>query len=240
MQSLQGKTALITGAGKGLGRAMALALAAEGVHLVLLARTATDLEKVAAEAKAINATINISWHPVNVGSYAEVKSAIDKVAATNTGIDILINNAGILKTGGFLQLPVAEWEEAIQVNLLGAYYVAHEVLPLMLQQGRGDIINVASTAGLKGAANMSVYGASKAALINMSESLMQEFRKSNIRVTTVNPSTIATEMTMKAKFTDGNEEKVLQPEDLAYVIVHNLKLPQRAFIKEFGLWSTNP
>lgn len=240
MQSLQGKTAIITGAGKGLGRAMALALAAEGVHLILLARTVSDLEKVSAEAKAINAQISISHYPVNVGSYAAVKTTIEQVAAATSGIDILINNAGILKTGGFLQLPVAEWEEAIQVNLLGAYYMAHEVLPLMLQQGRGDIINVASTAGLKGAANMSVYGASKAALINMSESLMQEYRKSNIRVTTVNPSTIATEMTLKAKFTDGNEEKVLQPEDLAYVIVHNLKLPQRAFVKEFGLWSTNP
>lgn len=69
---------------------------------------------------------------------------------------------------------------------------------------------------------------------------MQEVRKSNIRVTLVNPSTIATEMTLNAKFTDGNEEKVLQPEDLAFLVVNNLKLPQRAFVKEIALWSTNP
>ncbi len=238
-ESLKGKTALITGAGKGLGKAMALALAAEGVNLILLARTKVDLDKVSAEATSINADINVNVHAANVGSYAEVKTAIEKISATST-VDILINNAGILATGGFLELPVEEWEEVIQVNVLGTYYITHEVLPLLLKQGSGDIINIASTAGSKGAAKMSAYGASKAAVINMTESLMQEVRKSNIRVTTVNPSTIATEMTLNAKFTDGNTEKVLQPEDLAFVIVHNLKLPKRAFVKEFGLWSTNP
>lgn len=238
-ESLKGKTALITGAGKGLGKAMALALAAEGVNLILLARTKVDLDKVSAEATSINADINVIVHAANVGSYAEVKTAIEKISATST-VDILINNAGILATGGFLELPVEEWEEVIQVNVLGTYYITHEVLPLLLKQGSGDIINIASTAGSKGAAKMSAYGASKAAVINMTESLMQEVRKSNIRVTTVNPSTIATEMTLNAKFTDGNTEKVLQPEDLAFIIVHNLKLPKRAFVKEFGLWSTNP
>lgn len=87
---------------------------------------------------------------------------------------------------------------------------------------------------------MSAYGASKAALINLTESLMQEVRKSNIRVTTVNPSTITTETALNAQFTDGNQEKVLQPEDLAFLVINNLKLPQRAFVKEIRLWSTNP
>jgi 3-oxoacyl-[acyl-carrier protein] reductase len=87
---------------------------------------------------------------------------------------------------------------------------------------------------------MSAYGASKAAVTNLTESLMQEVRKQNIRVTTVLPSTITTPMTLAAKFTDGNTERVLQPEDLAFLVVNNLKLPQRAFVKEFALWSTNP
>lgn len=240
LQSLTGKTAIITGAGKGLGKAMALALAAEGVNLGIIGRTTTDLEKLATELKSVNSEITVVHATANIGNYAEVKSAVTEITSSLDAIDILINNAGILKTGGFLELPVEEWEEIFQINVLGTYYMLHEVLPFITKQGQGDIINVASTAGLKGGAKMSAYGASKAAVINLTESLMQEFRKSNIRVTTINPSTIATEMTLNAGFTDGNEDKVLQPEDLAFLVVNQLKLPQRAFVKEFGLWSTNP
>lgn len=240
MESLKGKTALITGAGKGLGKAMALALAAEGVNLGLISRTLTDLEILATELRAINPSIQIAYATANVGSYAEVKEAVATVTTALEKVDILINNAGILKMGGILELPVEEWEQVFQINVLGTYYMLHEVLPFLLKQGKGDIINIASTAGLKGAARLSAYGASKAAVINLTESLMQEVRKSNIRVTTVNPSTIATEMTLTAGFTDGNVEKVLQAEDLAFLVVNNLKLPQRAFVKEIGLWSTNP
>lgn len=240
LQSLTGKTAIITGAGKGLGKAMALALATEGVNLGIIGRTTTDLEKLATELKSVNSEITVVHATANIGNYAEVKSAVTEITSSLDAIDILINNAGILKTGGFLELPVEEWEEVFQINVLGTYYMLHEVLPFITKQGQGDIINVASTAGLKGGAKMSAYGASKAAVINLTESLMQEFRKSNIRVTTINPSTIATEMTLNAGFTDGNEDKVLQPEDLAFLVVNQLKLPQRAFVKEFGLWSTNP
>ncbi|TWR27517.1 3-ketoacyl-ACP reductase [Mucilaginibacter pallidiroseus] len=240
MQSLNGKTAIITGAGKGLGKAMALAMAAEGVNLGLMARTEADIKAVADQAKQINPNIQVAFATVDVGDYEQVKAAVASVTSSLKTVDILINNAGILKMGGILELPVEDWEQVFRINVLGTYYMVHEVLPLIQAQGKGDIINVASTAGLKGAAKMSAYGASKAAMINFTEALMQEVRKSNIRVTTVNPSTIATDMTLQANFTDGNVEKVLQPEDLAFLVVNNLKLPQRAFVKEVGLWSTNP
>lgn len=240
MQSLKGKTAFITGAGKGLGKAMALALAAEGVNLGLIARTSSDLETVAQEARRINGDIDVSFTTADVADHTQITTAIKTLIGELQHVDILINNAGVLKVGGFLELPVDEWEEAFRVNVFGSYYTAHAVLPHMLEAGKGDIINIASTAGLKGAAKMSAYGASKAAVINMTEALMQEVRKQNIRVSLVNPSTIATEMTLNANFTDGNPERVLQPEDLAFLIVNNLKLPQRAFVKEVGLWSTNP
>jgi len=240
MQALNGKTALITGGGKGLGRAMAIALAAEGVNLLLISRTLSDIEKVAAEAKTINPAIRVEVAAADVSNLEEVQTALQHLTAESKRVDILINNAGILKTGGFLDLPISDWEKVIQVNVFGTLYLVHEILPLMIEQGVGDIINIASTAGLKGAANLSAYGASKAAVINLTESLMQEVRKKGIRVTTVNPSTIATDMTLDANFTDGNPERVLQPEDLAFLVVNNLKLPNRAFVKEVGLWSTNP
>lgn len=240
MNTLKGKTALITGAGKGLGRAMALGLAAEGVNLLLLARTSKDLENVASEARLLNDQIAVAFETADIGNFDEIQRAIKKLTTEHPIVDILINNAGIFKSGGLLDLSVAEWQEVFQVNLFGAYFVLREVLPLMIQQGRGDILNVASTAGHKGSANMSAYGASKAALINLSESVMQEARKHNIRVTTINPSTIATDMTLSANLTNGDPDRVLQPEDLAQIVISNLKLPSRAFVKEFALWSTNP
>ncbi|MBL7705894.1 MAG: 3-ketoacyl-ACP reductase [Taibaiella sp.] len=240
MQSLQGKTALITGAGKGLGKSMALALAAEGVNLGLIARTEADLIAVKEQALSVNPAIKVAYHTADVSEYEQVQAAIKNITNELSGVNILINNAGILKVGSFKDTPVKEWEQVIKTNVFGAYYTIMETLPHLLAQNSGDVINIGSTAGLKGNANLSAYGASKAAVNNLSEALMQELRKSNIRVSTVNPSTIATEMTMSANFTDGNEEKVLQPEDLAQLIVDHLKLPQRALVKDFSLWSTNP
>lgn len=240
MRSLQGRTALITGAGKGLGRAMALALAAEGANLGLIARTASDLEAVKEAAFEVNADIKIAINTADVSEHKQIKTAIDNIVAELGEVNILINNAGILKVGSFTALPVEEWEQVFKVNVFGMYYTVIEALPHLLKQATGDVINIGSTAGLKGNANLSAYGASKAAVNNLSEALMQELRRSNIRVSTVNPSTIATEMTMNAQFTDGNEEKVLQPEDLAQLIVDHLKLPQRALVKDLSLWSTNP
>ncbi|NQV78778.1 MAG: SDR family NAD(P)-dependent oxidoreductase, partial [Lutibacter sp.] len=104
----------------------------------------------------------------------------------------------------------------------------------------GDIINVSSTAGLSGNASTSAYSASKFAVIGMSQSLMKEVRKNNIRVNTLTPSTIATDMALDLGITDGNLEKVLQPEDFAQLIVAGLQLPRRAMLTNASLWSTNP
>lgn len=240
MNSLKGKTAIITGAGKGIGKAVAKLLASEGVNLGLIGRTEKDLVSLKQELSALSSEIKITYETADISLYSEVQASVKNLVKYLEKIDILINNAGVLKVGGLLDLPVEEWENVFKINVFGTYYMMHEILPELLKQGKGDVINIASTAGLKGAAKLSAYGGSKSAVINISESVMQEFRKSNIRVTTVNPSTIATDMTLTAGFTDGNKEKVLQPEDLAFLIVNNLKLPQRAFVKEIGLWSTNP
>ncbi|PUZ25438.1 3-ketoacyl-ACP reductase [Chitinophaga parva] len=237
MESLNGKHALITGAGKGIGRALALALAKEGVKVSLLARTAADLDAVAAEVKAAGGkAFTVTADVADINS---VNNAVAKVLAEGP-VDILVNNAGIASFGGFLALEPARWEEIVKVNLFGAYYVTRAVLPSMIDRKTGDIVNISSTAGQRGAAATSAYSASKAALIAMSESLMQEVRKHNIRVTSLTPSTIATDMALELKLTDGNPEKVMQPEDLAELIVMQLKLNRRVFVKEAGLWSTNP
>ncbi|WP_324676720.1 3-ketoacyl-ACP reductase [Hymenobacter sp. GOD-10R] len=238
MESLKGKTALVTGAGKGIGRAVALALAAEGVNVGLLARTESQLTEVADEVRKLG--VKAATTTVDVADMTAVNQAVEQVKQELGPIDILINNAGIGTFGKFLEMEPAEWEKIIQVNLMGVYYTTRAVLPEMIERQTGDIINISSTAGQRGAAVTSAYSASKFAVMGLTESLMQEVRKHNIRVSALTPSTVATELAISNKLTDGNPEKVMQPEDLAEFIIAQLKLNRRIFIKEAGMWSTNP
>jgi 3-oxoacyl-[acyl-carrier protein] reductase len=238
MENLKGKNAIITGAGKGIGKAIAIALAAEGVNVGLIARTESDLQKVAEEVEA--AGVKAAIATADITDIAAVTAAVEQLKTELGPVDILINNAGTASFGGFMDLEPAQWENIIKVNLFGVYYATRAVLPQMMERKSGDIINIASTAGLRGAPATSAYTASKAALIGMGESLMLEVRKHNIRVTTLNPSTVATDLAVELKLTDGNPEKVMQPEDLAELIVAQLKLNKRVFLKDAAIYSTNP
>lgn len=238
MESLKGKNALITGAGKGIGRAIAIALANEGVNIGLVARTAADLDKVAAEVTALG--VKAFTATANVADRVSVTAAVETLKTQLGTIDILINNAGIGGFAKFLEMEPEQWEEIVKVNLFGSYYVTRAVLPEMIERKSGDIVNISSTAGQRGAAVTSAYSASKFGLIGMTESLMQEVRKHNIRVMSLTPSTVATELAINSNLTDGNPEKVMQPEDCAELIVAHLKLNRRVFVKDAGIWSTNP
>lgn len=237
-QSLVGKKAIITGAGKGIGRATALALAKEGVHVGLIARTEADLLTVAEEVRAEGVEAAIAT--VDVGVQAEVDAGITKLIEELGSVDILINNAGISKFGGFLDLEVAEWEKIIQVNLLGVYYTTRAALPTMIAQKSGDIINISSTAGQRGGPVTSAYSASKFGLLGLTESLAMEVRKHDIRVSALTPSTVRTDLAINEGLVKGDEEDMLQPEDLAELMVAQLKLNKRVFVKSAGLWTTNP
>jgi len=238
MESLKEKKALITGAGKGIGRAIAKALAAEGVHVGLLARTKKDLLNLAEELKS--AGYKCSMAIADVSDIQSVNKAVSALLNEMGNIDILINNAGIGKFGKFLELEPAAWEEQIKINLFGVYYVTRAVLPQMIERQTGDIINISSTAGLKGSALTSAYSASKFGIMGLTESLMQEVRKQNIRVTAMTPSTVVTDLAIRSNLINNNEEKLMHPEDLAELIVAQLKLNRRVFVKESSVWSTNP
>jgi 3-oxoacyl-[acyl-carrier protein] reductase len=238
MNDLKNKNALITGAGKGIGKAVAIALAKEGVNVILLARTQSDLDKVATEVNALGVkSLTVTADVADINS---VNAAVEKALTEFKTIDILINSAGIAAFGTFLELEPAAWERIIQVNLMGTYYVTRAVLPNMIERQTGDIINISSTAGLSGNALTSAYSASKFAVLGLTESLMQEVRKHNIRVTALTPSTVATDMAKELNLTDGNPEKVMQSEDVAELIIAQLKLNRRVFIKNSSIWSTNP
>lgn len=238
MISLKGKTALITGAGRGIGRATAIALAKEGVHLGLIGLTMSNLEKVTAELEQYD--VNVSAATADVADLEAVHHAVEHIKSDLGFIDILINNAGIAKFGGFLDLTPEEWENIIRVNLMGVYNVTRAVLPDMIERKSGDIVNISSTAGQKGAPVTSAYSASKFAVLGLTESLMLEVRKHNIRVTTLTPSTVATDLAIETNLISGNPENVMQSEDLAELLVAGLKLHPRVLVKTSGLWSTNP
>lgn len=238
MENLKGKKAIITGGGSGLGKATALAFAKEGIDVAITGRNEKNLKNTVAELKVLG--INATYASFDVGNHSEVKTGIEAIIKEFGSIDILVNNAGIAAFGSFLEMPIADWEAMMQTNVMGMYYVTREVLPHLIAKNEGDIFNVSSTAGINGNAGTSAYSASKFAVIGLSESLMKEVRKHNIRVCTLTPSTIASQMALDLGITDGNVEKVLQPEDFAELIVSALQLPRRAMLKSASLWSTNP
>ena len=236
---MKNKKAIITGGSRGLGKATAIAFAKEGIDIAITGRNEKILKETVAELETFG--INAMYSAFDVSNYEEVKIGILHIINTFGSVDILVNNAGTAAFGSFNEMDVNQWSNIIQTNLMGMYYVTKEVLPYLLNQNEGDIINVSSTAGLNGNANTSAYSASKFAVIGMSESLMKEVRKNNIRVCTLTPSTIATDMSIDLGITKKDlEDRVLQPNDFAELIVASIKLPRRAMLKGASLWSTNP
>lgn len=237
-QSLTGKTAFITGAGKGIGRAAALALAKEGVNLGLIARTESDLRKVVEEAEKEG--VRAAFAVADVSSLKEVEAAISTLTEALGSADILINNAGIGKFGSVLETSPEDWKQVIDVNLMGMFYVTRTVLPQLVEKNGGDVVNISSMSGLKGDPGSSAYSASKFGVLGFTQSLSQEVRKHNIRVFALTPSRVITEFAGSTEEPENSQEKFMQPEDIAEYIVAQLKLHPRIFIPTSSQWATNP
>ena len=235
---LKNKKAIITGGSRGLGKATAIGFAKLGIDVAITGRNEAKLKETVLELKTLG--VNAFYEVLDVGNYDEVKTGIKNIISNLGTVDILVNNAGIAAFGSLNDMEPSLWENIIKTNVLGMYYVTKEVLPYLIEKNEGDIINISSTAGLTGNASTSAYSASKFAVIGLSQSLMKEVRKNNIRVNTLTPSTIATDMALDLGITDGNTDTVLQPEDFAQFIIAGLKLPRRAMMAGGSLWSTNP
>ena len=237
MQLLQGKKAIITGGARGVGKATAIALAKEGVEVGLIARTEKELKKAAD--LIIDFGGKASYVIADLSDCNAATKAVQELQQKLGEIDILINNAAIAAFGSTVDMETSKWEEIIRVNLFGVYYVTKAVLPQMIERESGDIVTIASSAGLRANGNAGAYSASKFAVIGFMEALMNEVRKYNIRVSTLAPSTMATDMAESLGIIQ-NKETVMQPEDLAQFIVHQLMLDKRVFVKSASLWGTNP
>lgn len=232
MSDLRDQAAIVTGSTKGIGRAIAEALAAAGARVVVSAR---DRAAVARVAEAINAreggrALGI---PCDVRELSEVRRLVETTARQLGRIDVLVNNAGV---GGFApidELAPEVWRRVIDTNLTGAYYCTHEVVPHMKRRGSGWIINVGSLAGRYAVAAGAAYNASKWGLLGFSEALMLDLRDQGIRVSCVMPGTVDTYFNEKVPSGDAWK---LTPSDVARVVVqlldHDLRsLPSRVELR---------
>jgi 3-oxoacyl-[acyl-carrier protein] reductase len=241
MQSLQNKTIIVTGGSRGIGRVLALRLAKEKANVVITGRDKKSLEGTKEELLKIHDGILAVNSDVSV--YDDVKIIVKETVKRFGRIDVLVNNAGIYPHKAIKQFGVYEWKEVIEVNLFGSFMMCKEVLPHMekLSSSTGaTIVNVASTAGKRGHWGGSAYVASKFALAGFSECLFKEVRISNIRVVTVFPSSVDTDVKDESKLKEIGKGVYMRAEDVADSIMLALKLPQRAMLKDIEIWGTNP
>jgi len=193
MSILTGQIAVVTGAGRGIGRAIALKFAAEGADVVCVSRTAENSEKVAAEVRTVGRK---AWPlAVDISDSAAVTAAAARILAEPGRVDILVNNAGVTRDGLIMRMSDADWDTVLDTNLKGAFLFTKALSRTMIKQRSGRIINVSSVIGLIGNAGQCNYAASKAGLIGFTQSAARELASRGITVNALAPGFIETDMT---------------------------------------------
>lgn len=226
---LGGRVALVTGAGRGIGRAIALALAAEGARLVLAARSAGQLASVEAEIR--QAGSEALALPADVASEESVVRLFEDVRRELGHLDILVNNAGVGGFGRLTELAAAALDRVLAVNVRGTFLCSREALKLMQARKSGYIVNIASVVGFRGYPLQGAYAASKHAVMGLTKTLAVEAQEHSVRVSAVLPGGVNTDMIGDAR-PDLDRSTLLQPEDVARTVIFLLTLPEHAAVDE--------
>jgi 3-oxoacyl-[acyl-carrier protein] reductase len=234
---LKGRVVLVTGAGRGIGRALAHAFVGAGAKVALLGKTRKNLLDVQKELKDSGASTFVV--AADVADEGAVSRAVAAVEQQLGPVDVLVNNAGIFAAAPVEKMDAVVFDRVLAVNLRGPFLMSRAVLPGMKSKKRGHIVNIASTAGRRGFAGGGAYCASKFGLAGLSEVLLYEARTSNVRVTCVFPSTVSTDLVKKSGM-DFKTERAIQPEDVANAVVSLVAMDDRAMATALEIWQTNP
>ena len=239
-RDLSGTVAVITGAGSGVGRAVAVALAAAGGKPVLIGRTRASLDETAGLVATAGAEALVL--PADVTDESTVEELFTRAAAAQGGIDAAILSAGIGRYGAIDTYPLADWEATIATNLTAPFLCARAAIPHLRRRGGGAIIAVSSGAGKQGNAQLGAYSASKFGLMGLMQALAAEVAADGIKVSAVVPGSILTpfggrpvEEKRQAMASDPGK-KYLEPEDVAEAVLFLLRQPRRAWTQELNLW----
>jgi len=224
MDMFQNRKAIITGASRGIGKAIAFNLAENGCDLFLISRTKSDLNKVKNQILS-NYKVNVFCHELDITNFESVKKNFKEIIDKENKIDILINNAGITQDNIMARMAIDEWNNVIQTNLTGYFNCCKHIIRHMIKNKYGRIINISSIIGLHGNAGQTNYSASKAGLVGLTKSLSKEVGSRNITVNSVAPGFIKTDMTEnlddlnKNKFLDDISLKRFgEAKDVAYLV----------------------
>ncbi|MFS8858178.1 SDR family oxidoreductase [Synechococcus sp. H55.7] len=226
--------ALITGASRGIGKAVALRLAEEGIAVALVARSHPDLLAVQAEIQAKGGKAEV--FPIDLADLPALPQQLQALLDRFGGCDVLVNNAGVAYVGPLANVALSDWQRVIDLNLTAAFLCAQAVLPAMRRQRFGVIVNVVSIAGKRAFPNWGAYCASKFGLLGFSQALAEEERQHGIRVTSLCPGAVDTPLwdtdTVQVDF---DRSKMLSPEWVADLIAYLVRLPRGAVVEDLTL-----
>jgi len=232
MEHTNHPVALITGASKGIGKAITLALVQDGYKVCLLARSKDKLEETAQFIKtnfSLSPDAQPEIYPANVTDEQQVHDAIEKILQKNSKIDVFVNNAG-MGNMGTIDLPLDSFRELVEINLIGAFNIVRLVAKQMRDQKNGYIFNIASMAGKRAMAKIGGYAATKFGLVGLNEALFDELTPYNVKVTAICPSIVDTEMT--ADFAWITNDEKIQTDDIVHTVRYLLQLSPSALVKE--------
>jgi 3-oxoacyl-[acyl-carrier protein] reductase len=231
--NLKNSVALVTGGSNGIGRAIAQSLVSSGARVAITGRDQSRLNQAAQSMGA---------HPIvaDVAVPADVERTYRELMQKFGDLDILVNNAGIGFFKNLVDVDFKEFQAVFATNVTGAMLMAREAAKIFIQRKRGNIVNIASTAGLRGAPGGTAYYASKFALRGMTECWRGELRKHNVRVILINPSEVITSFMATAGLQQKENATKLRSEDIAYIVKAALEMEDRGFVPELSVFATNP
>ncbi len=215
MKPLSGKVTIVTGAGRGIGRAVALLLGRSGSRVVLASRKESQLKAVSEEIQAQGSEALVV--PTDVTRDEEIERLVAETLKVWGSVDYLINNAGSGRTGPVAKARVEDWDQTLRVNLRAPMLLSRSVLPTLMSKGEGAIVNIGSISGKAGQANTAAYSASKFGLIGFTQSLYEEVREYGIKVAIILPGFVDTEMIPPTRRLD--RDKMIRPEDIAQTVL---------------------